>query len=97
MIVCVEDRWPVPGGSQKALAVAWCESRFDPQAISPSGEYHGVYQLGLSEFYGWGKEFPAMWSDWFSRPHNIHKARQNVMVALRWVHRTQSWSPWSCA
>lgn len=96
LIACAVNRWSVPGGLPKARSVAWCESHFDPQATSPDGRWRGVYQLGTDEFYGWGRSFPMMWS-WFSRPHNVHKARQNVFVAIRHVHATGSWSGWSCA
>lgn len=35
----------VPWPCEKALAVAWCESRFEPWAYNPAGPYRGLFQV----------------------------------------------------
>jgi len=91
-IRCAVDRWPVPGGKAKALDVAWCESRYDPKATT--GKYHGVFQIGYSEWYSWLDRFPVMRDTWV---RGIFHGRSNVLVAIRTVHRMHSWKPWACA
>ena len=39
--------WAPLGQSRKAVRVAWCESRLDPNASN--GQYQGVFQMGSSE------------------------------------------------
>ena len=41
LIRCAARRWDVAGGPDKAVRVARCESRFDPEAYNPGG-YAGV-------------------------------------------------------
>lgn len=43
----VRVMWHPLGQSRKALRVAWCESRLDPNARN--GQYRGVWQMGSSE------------------------------------------------
>ncbi len=91
LIRCAERRWPVPGGVEKALAVARCESGFFPDAYG--GGNAGVYQHNLTYWR-------ARWERWGyplglgSSPYN---ARSNVVVTMRMIHSSRSWAPWSCA
>lgn len=88
LIKCAARRWKVPGGREKALSVAECESHFNPKAYNSSG-YAGVFQQatrywpGRARVYG----FPE-WS--------VKNGRANVMVSIRMAHRT-GWGAWGCA
>lgn len=75
--------WPCA----EALAVAWCESRFDPLAESAGG-HRGLFQLSsvhAEKFArrGW------TWADAFD-------AERNVAIAYE-IWLDSSWSPWACA
>ena len=43
----VTARWP-PGEWDRAMRVAWCESRFQSWAAEPSGSHFGIYQMDSS-------------------------------------------------
>lgn len=87
LIRCAARRWDVPGGPEKALDVARCESGFNPKAYSSGNA--GVYQHAVkywpdrAEAYG----FP----DW-----SVYNGRANVIVSIRMAHR-HGWDAWSCA
>ena len=102
LITCVERRWPVPGGIQKALEIAWRESNLLWFAANPSREACnsgwgscGVYQhLGRYwpsrvKQYLRPEWFPKTWPDvpWSN-------ARANVIVAIRMAH-SGGWCPWT--
>ena len=73
-LICSSYDWPCAD----ALAVAWCESRFNPQAVSPDGQNVGVFQVNLVHGYYPGAEANvakayAIWTDqgwapWSCRP-----------------------------
>ena len=88
LIRCSARRWKVPGGPDKALDVARCESNFNPAAVNPAG-YKGVYQQSVKYWPGRSKKwgFP----DW-----PIKNGRANVMVSIRMAHR-YGWGAWGCA
>ncbi|HXF73589.1 MAG TPA: hypothetical protein VNO79_13405 [Actinomycetota bacterium] len=91
LIRCAERLWPVPGGLEKALAVARCESGFWPWARG--GPNAGVYQHNLAYW-------PPRWERW-GRPLGLgssaFNARTNVVVTMRMVHSSRSWALWACA
>lgn len=101
LIWCAVRRWPVPGGYQKALDIAYRESRLLWWAANPSRAACddgwgscGVYQHaarywpGRVRHYLRPEWFPNTWPDvpWWN-------ARANVIVAIRMAH-TGGWGPW---
>src|SRR5581483_7423379 len=95
LIRCAVLRWDVPGGVQTALRIAGCESSFYWHAISPTGAYRGIFQLGDSEYHGWPK--PYWWHRWWDGVHfpPVFNARANVLAAVYYAH-LNGWGPWSC-
>jgi len=67
----------------QAVRVAWCESRFVPDARSPSGEHVGIFQMSL-RYHGWRPGMDAWWEP-------VANA-----VAAEHLYREQGWRPWSC-
>jgi hypothetical protein len=71
----------------RALCVAYRESRYDPNAENPRTHAAGVFQFmpgvwpGLSQAAGWGG-------------HSPFEAVANVATAA-WTVRNYGWSPWS--
>jgi len=88
MIRCAARRWAVRGGPDKAVAVARCESRFDPDAHNPSG-YAGVYQQST-------RYWPSRATIYGFRDYSVYNGRANVIVSVRMAHRG-GWQPWACA
>ena len=63
--------------------IAMCESSMNPQAISPSGKYMGLFQFSQAswEFVGQqGKPHEATW--------------QTQYKAARDLHKIQGWKAW---
>ena len=101
LIRCAEGRWPVSGGSPKAIAVAECESGLWPWA-------HGNGNLGIfqqREPYWVGRARTFLERSWWTEhqwerilrvPQGAYLARANVLVSIRMAHRG-GWGPWSCA
>ncbi len=88
LIRCAEQRWSVPGGARKAIAVARCESGFEPDAYSSGNA--GIYQHAT-------RYWPGRARRWGFRGWSAYNGRANIMVTLRMVQRT-GWSPWAgCA
>lgn len=88
LVKCAARRWPVPGGVRKALAVASCESHFEPDAYGNGNA--GVYQHRL-------RYWPGRYDD-FTYPswrlfESAYNGRTNVIVTMRMVHR-YGWGPW---
>jgi len=71
----------------KARDVAWCESRYDPKALS-SGGHVGVFQLSRVH-EGRANRLGYSWSE-------MYEAEPNIVVA-RDLQAEQGWRPWSCA
>jgi hypothetical protein len=96
LIDCAADRWSVPGGSEKAVATAACESGLWPWAQG-SGNY------GLFQIRDWNAAAHSfLHRDWFPRwkHHGVmprwSKGRANAIAAVRWAHAS-GWGAWSCA
>lgn len=87
LIRCAAERWRVPGGPSKAIAVARCESGFDPRAHANGNA--GVFQHRTTYWPGrartWG--FPGA---------SVYNGRANVIVSVRMAARF-GWDAWSCA
>ena len=78
-IVCQFD-WPC----EEALAVAWCESRFDPSAVGAYGVL-GLFQLWPGWFQWAGTDI-SMWDD----------PLVNSYTAYRVWASGRGWAPWTC-
>lgn len=79
----------VPGGVQRAVSIAWRESRFNPTAVSSTGCV-GVYQYCDSTWQHLIDSWPVM-NELYGV--NRYSARGNVMRAIRSAHET-GWEPW---
>ncbi len=88
MIRCAARRWRVRGGPDKAVSVARCESRFDPEAYNPGG-YAGVYQQATRYWRARARAYGF-------RDYSVYNGRANVVVSVRMAHR-EGWGAWSCA
>ncbi|HZD80542.1 MAG TPA: hypothetical protein VE646_10960 [Actinomycetota bacterium] len=88
LIRCAARHWRVPGGPDKAVSVARCESRLDPSAYNAGG-FAGVFQQSTRYWRGRARTygFPA---------HSVFNGRANVIVSVRMAHR-YGWGPWGCA
>jgi hypothetical protein len=87
-IRCAVAHYPVPGGANKAMYIAWRESRYDPYAVNPNGRFKGIYQQGTS----WWQSRYHTYGFPYLRDH-ILNARTNNIVSIRMVHR-HGWGPW---
>jgi hypothetical protein len=88
LIRCAARRWNVRGGPDKAVSVARCESRFNPDAYNGGG-YAGVYQQAT-------RYWPSRATTYGFRDYSVYNGRANIMVSVRMAHRG-GWGPWSCA
>jgi hypothetical protein len=89
LIVCEARVWNVPGGAAQALAVAHCESRFQPAAFNPTGcggsGCTGLFQQSLRYWraraieYGYAGRSPA-------------DAKANVVVSMRLASEQGTWA-----
>lgn len=88
LIRCAARHWGSPGGADKALDVARCESGFDPDAYNPAG-YGGVYQHAL-------RYWPDRAERWGFPNRSVFNGRANVIVSIRMARAAGSWSIWGC-
>jgi hypothetical protein len=65
---------------KQAVAVAWCESRLEPDA--QNGQYRGLFQMGYQERLIFG--------------HGATARQQAVAAHTYFVSSGSDWSPWSC-
>lgn len=88
LIRCYARRIKPPGGAEKALAVAKCESGFTD---APNG---GLYQFQpASKFSGLADRY----MQGIPGSRSIHSLRANAIVAMKWARDLGSWSPtWTC-
>lgn len=88
LIRCAAERWSVPGGPDKAVAVARCESGMNP--YREGSGVGGVFQHSLRY---WPERATRFGFDGWS----VYNGRANVMVAIQYAH-LYGWSAWSgCA
>lgn len=88
-ISCAVHRWPVPGGLDKALDIAYRESRFHQFAESYT-HCRGIYQWAPSTWTSVLHDFPPLYA---VLGHNVYNARSNVLYAIKYAHN-RSWAPW---
>jgi hypothetical protein len=90
---CSAEGWIAafwPDNYQEARSVAWCESRLDPNAVSPGGANHGTFQINVVH--------RASFEQVMGQPFNpgIYDPAANAMFA-RWLYdQSGGWGPWSC-
>jgi len=91
IIQCAADRWPVPGGADKAICIAQRESGLVPTASSATGEYLGLFQHSA---VAWPDRY-AEWTRpvWGLKPTALN-GRTNAIVTIRMVN-AEGWGPWS--
>ena len=80
----IESTWP-SHLVKAALNVAWCESRMRGDAVSPTGTYKGLFQMGPKEFAA--NRHPDH-PDIFDRKANS--------IAAYNLYLDRGWQPWSC-
>ena len=75
---------------KEATKVAWCESRMNPKAISPTNRNgtkdHGLMQINNG---AWQEYFGKRWAQ-------VLDAEQNVSMAYE-IYSLYGWQPWTCA
>lgn len=91
MIACAAERWPVPGGAEKAICIAERESGLIPTAQSPTGQYLGLFQHSAA---AWGERY-LEWTRpiWELKPNALN-GRTNAVVTIRMVN-AEGWGPWA--
>jgi hypothetical protein len=72
---------------QKALSVAWCESRYNPGTVGAAGE-RGIMQIHPVHIQYLGN-YGLTWDDMFDPAANLTYARA--------LYNSQGWGPWTCA
>ena len=73
---------------EQANRVASCESGHNPQAVSPGGGNHGLFQINNVHRQQFEAVTGAPWSERYNPVHNTRYAE--------YLWETQGWSPWSC-
>jgi hypothetical protein len=71
---------------EKALYIAWRESRYRPSAYNSGGPAGGLYQHLL-------KYWPRRAADYGFQNWSVFNARANIFVTMRMV-RQYGWTPW---
>lgn len=91
LIQCATDRWPVPGGAERAICIARRESGLIPTATSPTAQYVGLFQHSAA---AWPDRY-AEWTRpvWRLKPSPLN-GRTNAIVTIRMVS-AEGWGPWS--
>lgn len=74
----------------EAKQVAWCESRINPKAISPTNR-NGTRDYGLMQINNgaWQEYFGKRWAQ-------VLNAEQNIAMAYE-IYSQYGWRPWTCA
>lgn len=80
-------RWMGTGQESRAVRIAWCESRFKNNTVSPSGGHLGIFQLS-TRYHAW--RFGAM-----GFPVAFQSAWPNINAAYH-LWQEQGWGPWAC-
>lgn len=93
-IACGTDHWRVPGGRDRAVAIAKCESGLRADARGP-GTSAGVFQFISSTWDSTVHRFRRLVRRW-DLSRNVFNGRSNVVLAIRKAH-ADGWSAWACA
>ena len=91
MITCATDRWPVPGGAEKAICIAERESGLLPWASSPTGLYVGLFQHSAE---AWPDRYDEWTRPFWELKRNPLNGRTNTIVTIRMVN-DEGWGPWA--
>lgn len=90
LIRCAAQRWEVPGGPDKAVDVARCESSLRPDAIGGDGLYLGIFQQHRDYW-------PARATRYGFDGVSALNGRANIIVSIRMASEG-GWGPWTgCA
>ncbi|GIU97146.1 MAG: hypothetical protein KatS3mg013_0949 [Actinomycetota bacterium] len=90
LIRCAVERWPVPGGAERAICIARRESGLDPSAISPTGDYRGLFQHARES---WPTRYETFTREAWELPEPARNGRTNAIVTVRMVRRYGGWGP----
>lgn len=71
-----------------AIRVARCESSLNPNAVSPGGGNHGLFQINNVHRASFERVTGRPWSDRYDAGANAQFAK--------WLYDQQGWRPWSC-
>ena len=88
LIRCAARHWGSPGGPNKALDVARCESGLNTDAYNPGG-YAGVYQQAV-------RYWPDRADKWGFPDRSVYNGRANIIVSIRMANSANSWRIWGC-
>lgn len=80
-------RWWGTGQADRAVRIAWCESRLRNHVVSPNGCCRGIFQLH-TRYHGWRFEAMGFGRDWT-------RAWPNINAAFH-LWQEQGWRPWEC-
>ncbi len=84
------QKWFPDWAEAKAIRVADCESRLQPDAVSPGGGNWGLFQINRA---AWERTVNDMGYSW----NQMTDAYINSKVALHiFKVAGNSWSPWGC-
>ena len=76
------------GPSQDAASkVAYCESKMDPGAVSPTND-HGLFQINAVHRGQFEAVTGQPWSEVYNPFWNS--------VYAKWLYDQEGWSPWTC-
>jgi hypothetical protein len=87
LIRCAANRWDSPGGPDKAIAVAVCESELRPRAYNPNG-YAGLFQQAT-------RYWPGRADAYGVPDRSVFNGRANIIVSVRMAKVLRSWSAWA--
>lgn len=93
LIECAADRWPVPGGAEKAICIAERESGLIPTASSPTGMYVGLFQHSAAD---WPRRYDEWTKPWWRLKENPYNGRTNSIVTIR-IANAEGWDAWAGA
>jgi hypothetical protein len=71
----------------QARAVAACESRMNPNAVSRTDD-HGLFQINIVHQASFTRVTGQPWSE-------IYNVHFNTQFA-KWLYDRQGWQPWTC-
>ena len=89
LIRCAARHWESPGGANKALDIARCESGYNTDAYNPAG-YAGVFQHAV---HYW----PDRADKWGFPDRSVYNGRANIIVSIRMARSAGDWGLWGCA